>query len=123
MIGAKMPDCRGLPIRKSPRRTGYDYGRAASYLVTIDVDYREWRFGSIEQGVVRPNAAGKLVESEWCALPTRFPGIALDAFGVMPDHVHGILCIGTEPGIQLRRQAAWCKPSSPSPRSNTARQS
>ena len=95
-----MPDSQGPPNRKSPRRNGYDYGQAASYMVTIDVDYREWRFGSIDQGMVRLNAAGRMVELEWLALPTRFLGIALDEFVVMPDHVHGILFIGTEPGIQ-----------------------
>ena len=95
-----MAGSQGLPIRKSPRRKGYDYGQAAAYMVTIDVDYREWRFGSIEQGIVRLNAAGRMTQAEWLALPARFPGIALDAFAVMPDHVHGILVLGTDPGIQ-----------------------
>jgi REP element-mobilizing transposase RayT len=69
-------------------------------MVTIDVDYREWRFGSIEHGVVQLNAAGRMVKVEWQALPARFPGVELDDYVVMPDHVHGILFIGTDPEVQ-----------------------
>ena len=90
---------RNLPVRKSPRRKGYDYGQAAGYMVTIDVDYREWRLGTIDQGVVHLNVAGHMVESEWCGLSDRFPNIELDAFVVMPDHFHGILFLGTDPDI------------------------
>ena len=91
---------RNFPVRQSPRRKGYDYGQAAGYMVTIDVDYREWRLGTIDQGVVHLDVAGRLVESEWCSLPDRFPGIELDTFVVMPEHFHGIVFIGTEPENQ-----------------------
>ena len=36
-------------------------------------------------------AAGALVEAEWLALPQRFPAVGLDAFVVMPNHMHGVL--------------------------------
>jgi putative transposase len=37
--------------------------------------------------------AGKIVQSEWEGLPNRFPGLELDEFVVMPNHIHGILVI------------------------------
>lgn len=40
-----------------------------------------------------------MVLNVWEALPERFPGIMVDTIIVMPDHVHGILMLGTEPEI------------------------
>ena len=34
-----------------------------------------------------------MVSSVWNVLPERFPNIELDAFVVMPNHIHGILMI------------------------------
>jgi putative transposase len=39
------------------------------------------------------NDAGKIVSTEWLALPSRFPSIILDEFVVMPNHFHGIIYI------------------------------
>ncbi|HEV2315732.1 MAG TPA: transposase [Candidatus Acidoferrales bacterium] len=46
------------------------------------------------------NPAGKAVWNVWRELPERFPAIELDAFVVMPNHVHGILflCSPETPG-------------------------
>lgn len=85
------------PIRKSPRRKGYDYGQAASYLVTVAVDDREWRFGEVEHGTMHPNDAGQLVEAAWLRLSERFASIELDQYVVMPNHFHGIILLGTDP--------------------------
>ena len=32
-----------------------------------------------------------ILRNTWQELPQRFPGIALDEFVIMPDHVHGII--------------------------------
>ena len=37
------------------------------------------------------NAAGRLVDEAWHELPAHYPHIDLDAFVVMPDHVHGVI--------------------------------
>jgi putative transposase len=39
------------------------------------------------------NEAGKIAEKCWQELPYHFPNIQIDAFVVMPDHVHGIIII------------------------------
>ena len=36
---------------------------------------------------------GKMAETFWMAIPEHFPFVQLDAFVVMPNHVHGIIVI------------------------------
>ena len=45
---------------------------------------------------MRLNAAGELAAAMWNALPNRFAQIDLDAFVVMPNHIHGILIISDD---------------------------
>ncbi|MGB9773540.1 MAG: hypothetical protein ACP5JH_06800 [Bacteroidota bacterium] len=42
---------------------------------------------------MRLNEAGRMVVAEWEEIPERFPHIELDAFVVMPNHIHGIIVI------------------------------
>ena len=39
------------------------------------------------------NRVGCIVRTTWDHLPTRFPGVELDAFVVMPNHIHGIIVL------------------------------
>ena len=79
--------------RRSIRLRGYDYSQAGAYFVTICTQGRQCCFGDISDGQMHPNDAGRMVWAEWQALSARFPGIELDEFVVMPNHVHGILWI------------------------------
>ena len=81
--------------RKSIRLQGYDYSKAGAYFVTMCSQDRECLFGEIVEGKMHLNDAGRLVLDEWEALAIRFPGIELDAFVVMPNHVHGVIVIGS----------------------------
>jgi putative transposase len=42
---------------------------------------------------MRLNDAGRMLRSVWEGLPGRFSGMELDAFVVMPNHIHGIIVI------------------------------
>jgi REP element-mobilizing transposase RayT len=42
------------------------------------------------------NEAGDMAKATWEEVPERFPSIRLDAFVVMPNHVHGILLVGAQ---------------------------
>ncbi len=79
--------------RRSIRLKGYDYSRAGAYFITIVVKRRECLFGEIADGQMQLNEFGHIVESVWDQLPARYPGIELDSFGVMPNHVHGVVVI------------------------------
>ena len=63
----------------------FDYSQAGAYFVTIVTHKRELLF---EDTVLT-----EIVQAEWEKLPTRFPALALDAFVVMPNHVHAIIIV------------------------------
>ena len=79
--------------RRSIRLKGYDYSQAGAYFVTIVVKGRECVFGEIADGEMQLNELGRIVDSVWSELPDRYPETELDAFVVMPNHVHGIVVI------------------------------
>lgn len=82
--------------RRSIRLKGYDYSQAGAYFITLCTQDRACLFGKVVNGEMRLNDAGRMVLAEWNRLPERFPHLVLDAFVVMPNHVHGILVI-TDP--------------------------
>jgi len=84
--------------RRSPRLHGYDYTRAGAYFVTVCTQERIRCFGRVVDGALRLTPAGQMVQEIWDDLPAHYPGIDLDAFVVMPDHVHGIVVLGGMPG-------------------------
>jgi putative transposase len=77
--------------RRSIRLRGYDYSQVGAYFVTICTKDRECLFGEIVNGDVRMNAWGDIVRTCWDDMPRHFRDVQLDAFVVMPNHVHGIL--------------------------------
>jgi putative transposase len=88
--------------RRSIRLKGYDYTAAGAYFITICTHHRECVFGEIVNGVMQLNPFGQLVHAYWQRLPHHFANLQLDAFVVMPNHLHGILHL-TNP----RRGAAF----------------
>lgn len=78
------------------RLRGFDYSSRGLYFVTICTHHREPFLGTIENAQSIPAEAGSAVLAAWFDLPRRFPSVELDAFVVMPNHVHGILVfVGT----------------------------
>ena len=53
------------------------------------------RFGDVVGDRVRLNDAGRMIDSEWRSLEERFSHVELDAYVLMPNHLHGILWINT----------------------------
>jgi REP element-mobilizing transposase RayT len=41
--------------------------------------------------------AGRIAEDTWGSISTRFPGTELDAYVVMPNHLHGIIVLPNRP--------------------------
>lgn len=79
--------------RRSIRLRGYNYSQAGAYFVTICTQHRLCLFGEIVDRTMMLNVAGQMVETVWQELPHRFPQIVMDAFVVMPNHMHGIIVI------------------------------
>ncbi len=78
-------------IRPDMRLRGWDYRHPGGYFVTINLRDRHSRFGSVTNGVLKPSEAGEMIASVWQSLPDIYPMLILDAFIVMPDHLHGLL--------------------------------
>jgi REP element-mobilizing transposase RayT len=86
--------------RRSIRLKGYDYTQPGAYFVTICTYDREALFGQVVDGHMVLNACGEMVMACWREIPDHFPHVALDAFVVMPNHVHGILWIVADVGAR-----------------------
>jgi len=86
-----MPDKHN---RRSIRLGGYDYAQPGAYFVTICTRDRESLFGHVVNGEMHFNEAGEIAQRCWEDIPAHFPSVKLDAFVVMPNHVHGIIVIG-----------------------------
>jgi REP element-mobilizing transposase RayT len=96
-----MSDSVPDPRRKRLRAEGFDYSTHGSYYVTICVDEMGCRFGHVSNGVVVLNTAGRLVDDAWKRIPRRFPEAILDAWVVMPNHLHGIVFIDRSSPTQV----------------------
>ena len=82
-----------LHRRRSIRLHGYDYTQAGAYFITACTQGRARVFGEIVEGRMRLNAAGDMVWRIWNDMPSCYPGIDIDEFIVMPDHIHAIINI------------------------------
>lgn len=84
--------------RRSIRLQGYDYTRAGAYFITVCIQGRAGLFGNVDDGEMRLNEAGRMVQSVWDEMPSFYPGVDIDEFIVMPNHIHGIvILVGAPP--------------------------
>jgi putative transposase len=84
--------------RRSIRLKGFDYSSPGKYYLTICTLNRDCLLGEIHEGKMILSAAGKIVHNEWLRTPMVRPGIGLDAFVIMPNHLHGIVSIRIRKG-------------------------
>lgn len=87
--------------RRSIRLKGYDYSRAGVYFITTVVKNRECILSETHDGEVILSALGEIVNRCWNNIPMRFPSVKLDAFMIMPNHIHGILILTDNVGATL----------------------
>ena len=85
--------------RKYMRLHGWDYTSPGWYFVTICVKNKECFLADIVNEEIIPNEFGKIVESRWIWLRNQYPYVELDAFVVMPNHVHGLIKIKKESSV------------------------
>lgn len=98
--------------RQSIRLPKYDYSQKGAYFVTICTNNREHLFGEIRRGwkysaldtefpettqygvsILESTEFWKIAEQCWHEIPNHYPHVELDVFIVMPNHIHGIICI------------------------------
>ncbi len=87
--------------RKNTRLPEYDYSTPGTYLVTVCVQHKRAVFGSVIDGALELNAAGRMVGAWWDKLPSKFDNINPDVHITMPDHFHGlVLIVGADPCVR-----------------------
>ena len=95
---------RELPRRRDIRLKEYDYSQPGYYFVTICTAVRHQDILSVISPAVgaiinRPSAEvsltslGRLTRQAILEIPNRYSGISVDAYVIMPDHVHLILAV------------------------------
>ncbi len=80
---------------ESARLKGWDYTAAGLYFVTVCAKNRECFFGNVVNAEMRLSPIGEIVADEWQQTPRVRPYVELDEWIIMPNHVHGIIAIGT----------------------------
>ncbi|NCT17420.1 MAG: transposase [Flavobacteriaceae bacterium CG_4_10_14_0_8_um_filter_34_31] len=82
---------------ESIRLSNWDYRNNADYFVTICTKDKKCFFGEINrnaktiQKTMKLSRISKFAHDFWMEIPDHFPFVKLDAFVVMPNHVHGII--------------------------------
>ena len=79
--------------RRSIRLPHYDYSKPGGYFITVVTKHRVQLFGEVIHDRMVLNEYGQIVEEVWQDLPNHVENIMLDAFVVMPNHIHGIIVI------------------------------
>lgn len=92
---------RKAPQRKRLRLPEYDYAQPGYYFITICTRERKQEaLCSIESAVgaiinrpprISLTPLGRIVDETIRAIPDHYPGILVDQYIIMPDHVHLIL--------------------------------
>jgi putative transposase len=79
--------------RKRLRLPSFDYATDGAYFVTICAHRRRPIFARLSSDTFSLTPAGLAVERCWTQIPSHF-AVDVDAFVVMPNHVHGIVILG-----------------------------
>jgi REP element-mobilizing transposase RayT len=79
--------------RRSIRLKGYVYSQKGYYFVTICIQNRECLLGQLINNTILLNDAGLMVQNIWKALPDHYPGVGIDSYIIMPNHIHGIIIL------------------------------
>ncbi len=98
----------GLPQRRSPRLPEYDYSSPGAYFITICTQDRRCILSEINvealheapAGAIRLKAAGRCVQEALESLRGRYPGLHVDHYVIMPNHVHLMLRIEEDRAIR-----------------------
>lgn len=80
----------------SARAEWWNYAANAAYFITICTANREHFFGEIKDGKMNLSNVGLLADVFWHEIKNHSKFVELDAFVVMPNHIHGILVLNND---------------------------
>lgn len=99
------------PKRKRLRLASYDYSQPGYYFITICTYVRQQILTSFVGADLCVRLSLENIPLHWLwELQGKFPGIKIDIYAVMPDHIHFILVIpGGHAGPPLQEMMKWYK--------------
>ena len=97
--------------RRALRLRDFDYAQTAAYFVTVCTYRRACLFGDVTDGKMLLHDPGRIVQAAWQALPEHYPHVRVDAFVVMPNHVHGIVILAPKDSVGAGLAGAGWKPA------------
>lgn len=115
-----------MPYRRtfhshSIRREDWDYRRSAWYFITICTDRRLPYFGKVRDGIMGLAPAGCVAARYWQKIAELNDRVVLDAFVVMPNHVHGLLGLMPRQNVDASPEGGSSDPNESASRSTTNR--
>ena len=97
-----------LPKRKPTRLKDFDYSSTGAYFVTICIQNRKPLLshivksvgvGALDDPQVQVTRIGKIIEKNLLS-SENIPGVTIDRYVIMPDHIHAILVFNREEYIK-----------------------
>ena len=85
---------------------GWNYASAGFYFVTICEKNRSCVFGDICNDTMVLTPLGKVAMSCWMEIPEHFLFVEMDAFCIMPNHIHGIIVINSHDSVETQNFAS-----------------
>ena len=87
-----------LPERKHPRLKNYDYSQNWAYFITICAFQKQKIFSSISgdhkgEAFGTLSIFGQIAKKQVEEIQFRFPGIVVDKYVIMPNHIHLLLTV------------------------------
>lgn len=91
---------------ESARCQHWDYTADGYYFVTICTRDRQCFFGDVIDGKMQLSAIGQIVAEEWQKTEQIRSNVQIDAWVVMPNHLHGIVIIRNHDVETFRRNVS-----------------
>jgi REP element-mobilizing transposase RayT len=79
------------PLRKKIRLSTESYKQRCAYFVTICTHEKQCLLSAVDGQSVKLTKFGEIVRAALVQFQERFPGLALDEYILMPNHLHAIL--------------------------------
>jgi len=100
---------------ESARLRGWDYSTAGSYFITVCTKGLKCFLGEVVDNQVYLSSVGQIVAEEWQRTEEIRPRVKLDEWVVMPNHLHGIIILegdrGVEAGVETPRRGVSTLPA------------
>jgi REP element-mobilizing transposase RayT len=96
--------------RRSIRLRDWDYASGGLYFLTICADKARCIFGRVHDGGVQLNRLARIVEDQWTISVQLRRYLDLDAYVIMPNHMHAVVAFldqrGDEPRVEMGARSA-----------------